>query len=316
MSNRGRSLGAGVPRPLIAGVIGLLLLGVLGAADADVDQRSFKSPEAAVDALLEAVNAQDVDALLAIFGPGSREMLTSGEPAADRVAWERFSARAKERTELETASGGITLLNVGDDDWPFPIPLTEDDGVWTFDTDAGAEEIYSRYIGRNELFTIQVCQEYASVQRDYAARRVAAGGVREYAQRIRSTPGTHDGLYWEATSDSDESPAGPLMATATAQPDDDSDEDDAAPDPFNGYIYRILTAQGVKAPGGEKNYVRDGKMTEGFALVAYPAEHGATGMMTFIVNQQGIVFQKDLGSDAAARAITTYNPDRTWQPAE
>jgi len=313
MSDRrgSRRAGAGALLFVIAGLLGLLLLGGQADADTSAGQRSFETPEAAVEALLEAVNAKDMDALLAIFGPESRELLSSGEPAADRVAWERFTTRAKEHTDLESGSDGVMLLNVGDDDWPFPFPLSQDDGVWTFDTEAGEEEIHSRQIGRNELFTIQIFQQYAGLQRDYAARMVTAGGAAEYAQRLRSTPGTHDGLYWEATSESDESPAGPLMATATAAPDEATE-----PDPFHGYIYRALTAQGANAPGGEKSYVRDGKMTDGFALLAYPAEHGETGVMTFVVNQQGLVFEKDLGSNAAARAITTYNPDRTWNPAE
>ncbi len=313
MSNGGRSVRAGVPMSLLASAIGLLLLGVIGVAEGG-DQRSFESPEAAVEALLEAVNAQDIDALLAIFGPDSRDVLTSGDPAADRKLWKRFGDRAKERTHLESGHDGVMLLDVGEDDWPFPFPLTESDGVWTFDTEAGEEELRSREIGRNELFTIQVCQQYAGVQQDYAGRMVTAGGVAAYAQRVRSTPGTHDGLYWEATVESDESPAGPLMATASAGPADGPDEEGAALYPFHGYIYRILTAQGAQAPGGEKSYVRDGKMTDGFALVAYPAEYGETGVMTFVVNQQGVVFQKDLGPDAPA--ITTYDPGRTWNPTE
>jgi len=316
MRERRRGFGAGGRMPVIAAAVGLVLLGAFGTVGAAAHQRAFESADAAVGALVDAAKAGDVDALLAILGPEARELIVSGDPVADRHARERFVARAGERTYLARVGDDFAVLSIGNDDWPFPIPLTKDDGAWTFDTRAGKEEVLNRRIGRNELYAIQICQEYVTAQRDYAARMAAAGGPAEYAQRVHSTPGTHDGLYWEAASDGDLSPIGPLMATATAE--GYGPGKGGAARPFHGYLYRILRMQGPHAPGGRRSYVRDGKMTDGFALVAYPAAYGSTGVMTFIVNQQGVVFEKDLGPRTAqlGHAMTMYDPDPSWHPAE
>lgn len=279
-------------------------------------QRTFTSAEAAVAALVEAAKVGDGKQLDPLFGPGARKVLPSGDPVADREAREHFVQRAAERTHLERVGDDFAVLSVGADDWPFPIPLIEESGSWRFDTEAGKTEILNRRIGRNELFTIQVCQEYVAAQREYARRKRAAEGVYEYAQRLRSTPGKHDGLYWETQEGEAESPIGPLFAAASREgyrPGMNS-----TPEPFHGYVYEELRAAGPKAPGGARSYVKDGRMTRGFALLAYPVRHGSSGVKTFIVNEQGIVFEKDLGPRTAeiASRISAYDPDDSWEPAE
>jgi hypothetical protein len=290
-------------------------LGTVDRAAGAARQRTFESADAAAAALVDAAKAGDPKALLAIFGPDGAAIVSSGDPVADGHARERFVERAAEGTHLERVGDDFAVLSVGEDDWPFPIPLIAENGAWSFDTAAGKQEILNRRIGRNELHTIHVLQEYVAAQRDYARRLAAAGGTAEYARRLHSTAGKHDGLYWEASSDEDVSPIGPLMAQATAEGYAGSK---ARGEPFHGYQFRILSMQGPDAPGGKKSYVRDGKMTEGFALVAYPAVYGSTGIMAFIVNEYGIVFQKDLGprTVALAPAMTAYDPDATWTPVD
>lgn len=293
--------------------VGLVLVATPSAAAAR--QRTFTSPEAAVEAFVAAVKADDDGALLAIFGPEARDLVWSGDPVLDEHARERFLVRAGERVHLERVGDDFAVLSAGNDDWPFAIPLMLDGAGWYFDTQAGLHEILNRRIGRNELYTIDVCREFVAAQREYARMNAAAAGGVEYAQRLRSTPGTHDGLYWEAGDGETASPMGPLMASA--------EEEGYGPRSrggnsgvFHGYKYRILKAQGPDAPGGRKGYVEDGRMRGGFALVAYPAAYGSSGVMTFIVNQQGVVFQKDLGprTPQLGPAITMYNPDASWEP--
>jgi len=274
-------------------------------------QEHFPSPEAAASALARAVRAGDKDRTRTILGPGSEEIVSSGDPVADAAAGKRFATAAAERTRIEREKdGAIAILHVGRDDWPLPIPIVKDSDGWRFDTAAGKEELLNRRIGRNELVAIGVSRAYVDAQNEFAKR------FHTYAQTFRSTPGKRDGLYWEAT-DHDVSPLGPLVAEATAEgyhPEQASD----APAPYHGYFFRILTSQVAHALGGAKSYVKDGQMTGGFALLAWPAEHGVSGVMTFMVGPQGVVFQKDLGEKTAeaAKAITSYDPDASWEPTK
>ena len=231
---------------------------------------------------------------------------------ADRTERERFAQAAAEKTRLEPKGDDRVVLNVGNDDWPFAIPIVRQAGAWRFDTAAGKEELLNRRIGRNELRTIEFCRAYVDAQREYASR---SGGA--FAERVRSTPGKHDGLYWEAAAGEQESPMGPSAAAATRE-GYGAKISGAERSPYHGYLFKILTAQGPHAPEGARSYVADGRMTGGFALLAYPVAHGSSGVMTFVVNQLGIVFQKDLGTRTAviAEAMTRYDPDDSWDPVE
>lgn len=292
----------------------VMIASVAGAAPAP--QETFPTPEAAAKALVDAAKAEDVAKLEAILGPGSEDIVDSGDEVADDNAREDFVERAGQDLSIEKVDDTRAILVVGDDDWPFPVPLVQADGKWHFDTPAGVQEILNRRIGRNELYTIAVCQEYVTAQRAWSKLGVAAGEAPHYAMRLASKPGTHDGLFWEKMIPGEpESPLGPLVARG-------EDEGYAKPKQegggtFHGYKYRILTAQGPHAPGGAKDWLHDEALVGGFGLIAYPAEYGVSGIMTFIVNQQGVVFQKDLGEQTtkAAEAIKTYDPDKTWAPA-
>jgi Protein of unknown function (DUF2950) len=275
-------------------------------------QKTFASLDEAVNALVAALRAADRKALVEILGPQGNPLVWSGDDVADRAAFQRFTAEYDRAHRLE-GGGGKVVLYVGDDDFPFPIPLVPDGSQWLWDTDAGDDELLNRRIGENELSTIQVCLAYVDAQREYYSR---GQGLLEYAQRLDSTKGKHDGLYWETRPGEPESPLGPLVARARAAgyplPPP------RGPAPYHGYFYRILLAQGPDAPGGAYDFVVRGHMIGGFALVAYPASYGASGIMTFIVNQDGVVYQKDLGPKTAqaANAMKTYNPDKAWAQAE
>lgn len=299
--------------------VGLLFAGcalLAPSSEVRAAQRTFPSADAAVSALVEAAKAGGRKQIDPLFGAGASAVLPSGDPVADREAREQFVARAAERTHLERVGDDFAVLSVGNDDWPFPIPLVKESAGWRFDTDAGKTEMLNRRIGRNELFTIRICQEYVAAQRDYARRKRGSEGVYEYAQRLRSTPGKRDGLYWDTQEGDAESPIGPLFAYASRE--GYRPGQNATPQPFHGYVYRQLAAAGPHAPGGARAYIKEGKMTRGFALLAYPVRYGSSGVMTFLVNEQGIVFQKDLGprtADVAAK-ITAYDPDGSWEPTE
>ncbi len=283
---------------------------------AKVTQKTFPSAEKAVEAMVDAVKADNIQSLLAIFGPGSRHIILSGDPVEDKQGREWFVKHYEEKNRLEETSGKVTL-HVGSDDWPFPIPIVKAGNSWRFDTAVGKQEILARRIGRNELNAIQVCLAYVDAQREYAMRKARQGeGLLEYAQKFASTPGKQDGLYWKAGEGQEQSPIGPLFAAARDQgygrkPLGEESE------PYHGYFYRILTAQGKNAPGGAQNYVVGGKMIGGFALIAYPAHYRASGVMTFIVNHDGVVYQKNLGKDTkkAAQAVKAFDPDKTWTRA-
>jgi hypothetical protein len=274
-------------------------------------QKTFSSPEKAVEAMADAVKADDIQSLLRIFGPGSRHIILSGDPVEDKQGREWFVKHYEEKNSLEEAADKVTL-HVGSDEWPFPIPIVKAGNGWRFDTRAGKQEILARRVGRNELNAIQVCLAYVDAQKEYAMTKAHQGaGLLEYAQKFVSTPGKQDGLYWEAGEGQEQSPIGPLFAAAR---DEGYSKEPLEGEPYHGYFYRILTAQGENAPGGGQDYVVGGKMIGGFALIAYPAHYRASGVMSFIVNHDGVVYQKDLGKKTkkAARAMKAFDPDNTW----
>jgi hypothetical protein len=274
---------------------------------------TFASPEAAAAALADATRAHDDAKLQVIFGPGNEKLLSSGDRIADQEQQRRFAAAYDEKHTLVPEGTGQIVLSVGNNDWPTPIPIVQAGGGWQFDTKVGAEEIINRRIGRNELAAIRVALTFVDAQKDYSERMKQQGGSGFYAQRMISTPGRQDGLYWPVTVGSDESPFGPLVAQAEEEgyPGGTSA---GKPIPYQGYYFHILKAQGPNASGGAKSYVKSGKMTDGFALIAWPASFGSSGVMTFEVNQDGIVFQKDLGTATGKLAprISTFDPDITW----
>jgi hypothetical protein len=274
---------------------------------------SFDTPEEAETALIAALEKNDVDGLRRLLGPVPDELLSSGDEVADRATRERFLERYRERHQIVAGSPNDLVLQVGEDNWPLPIPLVRNEGKWRFDGAAGADEIVLRRIGSNELRTIDVMRGYVATQEDYAAAEhdgVAAG---VYAQKLRSEPGKRDGLYWEVAAGEPQSPAGPMLAAAASEGYAGSG---GARTPYHGYHYRMLFAQGPAASGGARNYLEDGKLTGGFALIAAPETYGASGVMTFLVNQDGVVWQRDLGENTAelAASIESFNPDETWTP--
>jgi len=278
-----------------------------------VGQKSFVSPQQTVAALVAAVQDNNDAELLAILGPGSEDLISSGDRVADQKGRARFLKAYEEKNSLEQEDKDRAVLLVGGKDYPFPIPIVQQGDAWLFDTQAGMEEILNRRIGRNELHTIEVMHAYTDAQREYACMKRKSGGP-EFAEKFASSEGKKDGLYWEAGQGEEKSPFGPLIARATEEGYAGGLDEDP-PEPFHGYYFKILKAQGEHADGGAFDYVADGKMVLGFALVAYPAKHGASGIMTFIVNQEGVIFEKDLGEDTAkaAAAMTTFDPDDTWK---
>jgi len=289
-----------------------IVLALQAAAFAAPAQKSFNSLDEAVGALVSAIRAADRQAMVEILGREASPLVWSGDDVADRAAFQRFTAAYDQAHRLE-GGGGKVVLYVGSDDFPFPIPLVPDGPRWLWDTAAGDDELLNRRIGQNELSAIQVCLAYVDAQREYYSR---GAGLLEYAQRFESTKGKHDGLYWDTKPGEQQSPLGPLVARARAAGYPLPPR--GAPAPYHGYFYRILSAQGPDAPGGAYDFVVKGHMIGGFALVAHPAVYGASGIMTFIVNQDGVVYQKDLGPKTAqaAGAIKVYNPDSTWTRAE
>jgi len=293
--------------------LAVVLVAATSAIAGATGQRTFSSPDEAASALVAAARVNDAAALLAIFGPEAASAISSGDEVADCTARERFGQAAAEKTRLEPKGDDRVILSVGNDDWPFPIPIVRHAGAWRFDTAAGRQELLNRRIGRNELHTIEVCRAYVDAQREYARRTADV----QYAQRFRSTPGRHDGLYWEASAGEPESPMGPLAAAASKE-GYGGKAASGERNPYHGYYFKILTAQGPHAPGGQKSYVAGGRMTGGFGLLAWPVEYGSGGIMTFVVNEQGIVFQKNLGKATAriAEEMTRYDPDDSWDPVE
>jgi hypothetical protein len=277
---------------------------------AAVSPRRFRTAGEAVQALVGALRAGDTTALLGILGSEGRTLVVSGDPVADRRSREAF-VRAYDAAHTLVASGETTVLRIGDDDWPFPIPLVDDGGRWRFDAPQGREEIIARRVGRNELATIQTCLAYVDAQREYYAEDRNGDGILEYAQDFASTPGARDGLYWPARPGEPLSPLGDLVARARAE---GYRRREGGPTPYHGYLYRILTGQGPGAPDGAYEYTVRGHMIAGFALVALPAQYGVSGVMTFIVSHDGVVYQKDLGpaTQNLALAMQKFDPDATW----
>jgi hypothetical protein len=276
-------------------------------------QRSFTTPEDAVKALVEAAKAGDLGEIVKMFGPDSKELLDTSDPATAKRNREVFTAAAAERWQLTDQADGSKVLVIGNESWPFPIPLVKDGNAWRFDTAAGKEEVLARRIGRNELAAIRLCRTYVDGQRVYARRGHDGEPAGLFAKTFHSDRGRQNGLYWPAARGEKRSPLGDLVAQA-AEEGTDLTKGGAQRTPLHGYYFRILTAQGAAAPGGAKDYIVDGRLSGGFALVAWPAQYDATGVMTFIVNQDGVVRQKDLGAgtDAAARNMKVYDPDSSW----
>jgi Protein of unknown function (DUF2950) len=286
------------------------------AAPASVKQESFATPDDALKAVIEDLKSENLSGLVKIFGPGIEPILNSGDPVADQNARQRFVAYAEEQHHFDGSGDTLTLV-IGKDDWPFSIPLKKVDERWRFDTAAGKEEILNRRIGENELSTIQTMLAYVDAQGDYADFQRQRSGTPEYAQRILSTPGKMDGLYWPAAEGAPQSPLGPLVAAARAAGYRKSAKAEE-PSPYHGYFYKVLTGQGPNAPGGAIDYVVNGRMIGGFGLVAWPARYGDSGVMTFMVNHDGAVYQKNLGPQTAklAPTISRFDPDPSWQKAE
>jgi len=297
-------------RPAVLITLSAVLLAWPLASVTSAAQREFATPEEAVTALIDAVKADNRKALLDMLGPDSRPLVFSGDAVADKNAGQHFVAEYDAAHRLQ-GGGGKVVLYVGKDDFPFAIPLVPDGPMWRFDTPAGKEEIVNRRIGKNELDAIQVCLAYVDAQHDYASEDRNADGIREYAQKFTSAPGKRDGLYWETKPGEPLSPLGPLIARARAE----GYGGKGASAPYRGYYYRILTAQGSSAPDGAYNYIAHRRMIGGFAMVAFPADYGASGIMTFIVNHSGVVYEKNLGPKTAsiARAMKLFNPDSTWK---
>lgn len=277
--------------------------------------KSYPSPESATDALLVAARTGDPQALAAVLGSGAKSVLASGDPVADRAAVRHFVELADQGHALLAPQENVRMLVVGSDPWPFPIPLVKAKAGWMFDPQAGQAEILARRVGQNELDAIQVCLGYVGAQREYLARNPDGASEPHYADRLMSTPGKRDGLYWPAPAGEPESPMGPAVSGARRE---GYAPQHGKPAPYHGYLYRILTGQGAHAEGGAMDYRDSGKLTRGFGLVAYPASYRKSGVMTFLVNQAGVVFQKDLGPKTAqiAAAISRFDPDDGWKPVE
>ena len=284
---------------------------------ADAKQKSFKSPEEAVKALVGAVKGNDTKELLTILGPEGKELISSGDKVADETGREHFIKAYEEMNKLVSENDTKVILHVGNGEWPFPIPVVKRGEYWLFDTMAGREEILNRRIGRNELNAIQVCLAYVDAQREYILKDRDEDKLLEYAQKLVSRRGQKNGLYWEAKEGEEQSPLGPLIAKA-AREGYIGRRPVGRRNPHHGYHYKILKSQGKNASGGEYDYIVKGKMIGGFALVAYPAEYGNLGIMTFIVNQDGVVYEKDLGKETEkiAAAMKKFDPDKTWMKAE
>src|SRR5271170_3488789 len=273
-------------------------------------QKTFSSAEEASQALVAAAQSNDQKAMLEILGPDGKQIVSSGDEAEDAENRANFVKRFQEMHRLVREPDGTTTLYVGAHNWPTPIPLLHKGNAWYFDTEMAKKEILYRRIGWNEMSAIRICEELVTAQKEYAAQHNG-----EYAQKIFSDEGRHDGLYWKAANGEPQSPIGPLVGSAAASY---AKSQQGAPTPYRGYYFHILVGQGKGGPGGAKSYVANGKMTEGFAFVAYPAEYRSSGVMTFIVGSDGVVYEKDLGTKTPREAITmkSFNPDSTWRKAE
>jgi hypothetical protein len=291
-------------------MLNLVLMGCLAVPSMALAQKVFSSPAQASGALFTAAQHNDEQAILDILGPDGRKLVSSGDATEDADDRANFVRRYQEMHRLMKEPDGTTTLYVGARNWPMPIPLVGSGTAWHFDTEAAKKEILYRRVGENELSTIRICQELAAAEKEYHA---AQGG--QYANRFYSDEGRHDGLYWKTTAGQPQSPIGPLVAAAAAE---GYERHPGTRTPYHGYYYRILSGQGKNAPGGEKSYLVDGKMSGGFAFLAYPAQYRSSGVMSFLVGADGAVYEKDLGKQTAtvAKAMQAYDPDPSWHTSE
>ena len=269
----------------------------------------FDSPEAASKAIIDAAGNQDATRLVAILGPESKGILTSGDASRDSAEQAEFArlARAKHRIEIPSMNPNRAVLSIGDEDWPFPVPMVRANGKWAFDAAETPIEMRARRIGANELDAIEICHDYVEAQQKYASEERDKDGMLAYAARLMSTPGQHDGLYWQGANE-------PLVPELLAKAEWDG-ERNGRPQPYHGYYFRVLDRQGPHAPGGTHSYVAKNKLIGGFALIAWPADYEASGIHTFIVNQDGVVYEKDL-PPAPGRTLLSFDPDELWEPVE
>jgi hypothetical protein len=280
------------------------------AAGPQPGQRTFATPQDAAQALVDAATKNDAAAMLKLFGPLGKDIVESGDAAEDKAGREHFAALAHQKMQVELdKDGDRATVIAGPEDWPLPVPLVRDKGQWYFDSALGRTEVLARRVGRNEMTAIDVSRAYVEAQMEYAAHDRDAAGLLVYAQRIRSTPGKHDGLYWEGQAEG-------IVPKEFADASAAMVAEGGKPVAYHGYFFHILKAQGPDAQGGAQDYVVKGKMMGGFALVAYPAEYGVSGVKTFMVNHHGVVYEKDLGptTGTVARQMTRFNPDKTWKP--
>jgi hypothetical protein len=285
-------------------LIAVLALLSLAASAQEAGQRTFASPSEAAQALYDAAKADDTEALVVVFGASARNIVISGDTVQDNNTRETFTKRFEQMNRITRETDGSRVLYVGADNWPFPISLKQANGKWYFDTISGKKEILFRRIGKDEFAAIRVMNVLSDAQLDYQER------FGQYADKWASSEGKQDGLYWKTAEGQPESPIGPLIAYAAGEGYAKSEK----PEPFHGYFFSMLTSQGANAKGGAKSYVVNGKMTGGFAFVAYPAEYRSSGVMTFLIDQNGVIYQKDLGAKTGdlAKAVTTFNPDKSW----
>jgi hypothetical protein len=292
-------------------VVLAVALALAAPADAQVQakaQKTFASAKEAADALVAALGSEEDGALVEIFGPEVAKFEPTDRATA-RIERAGLAKAAKESLTLRQDDADQVTLVIGDQAWPFPIPVVASNGAWRFDTEAGLDELVNRVVGAHELAALDLCRAFVDAEAEYASADRDGDRVLEYAQRFSSSPGTQDGLYWPASAGDDESPLGPFVAAAG-----EHGQGRAAGDPYRGYYFKVLKKQGAGVPGGAYDYVINGNMIGGFALVAWPADYGTSGVMTFVVNQLGEVFEKDLGKGTAqqAAAMTTYAPDASW----
>lgn len=301
-SNRQRLATAAM---LLAGCIAMPLLAQ------QPGQKTFSTAQEAGNALVTAAQNNDEKAMLEILGPEGREIVSSGDNVEDAESHANFAKKYQQMHRFVKEPDGSTVIYIGAENWPAPIPLVKKDNLWYFDSAAGKKEILYRRVGRNEMWSIMICQELVAAEQEYLS--TLHNG---YAQKIFSSAGQHDGLYWKAGDGEPQSPIGPRVAAAVAE--GYAKGQDGPPTPYHGYLYHVLTRQGKNASGGAKSYVANGKMTEGFAFVAYPAEYRSSGVMTFIVGSDGVVYQKDLGkkTESLGKPMKEYNPDSSWQKVE
>jgi glycerol-3-phosphate cytidylyltransferase-like family protein len=297
-------------------VASFTLLTVPQLAAQQTSQKTFQSPGHAANALYTAVKSGDTNQLMVIFGPSAKPLLSSGDPVADKNDRAKIVEKYDQMHRLVIEPDKTVTIYMGAENWPFPIPLVQNTkGAWYFDTEKGKKEVLFRRIGRNENSTIDTLQSLAEAQKEYGSELHDGATVRQYAPKIMSDEGKHNGLYWKPVAGEPQSPIGPLIAEAAQQ---GYQKKGAGPTPFHGYIYRVLDSQGKDAPGGAMSFMHDGKLVCGFAILAYPAEYRNSGVMTFMVGKDGQVYQKDLGprTSEIANAMTEYNPDKSWSIAE